>query len=211
MTKPVIAGLYYGGVDHFIARDGRPMVTGIRKRPAATEFLGTKGFPDDASAEPAHHTQDKTVHLFSSENYRLLEARLGFVLPRPTFGENLTTAGTLENDVYVGDHFRVGKAVICVTQPTERCKAIGRNLGVPKILKILHELEVCGFYARVVEAGGVVAGDTPELCDRLQSTWSVKRLHRFMFQQLAQGQLVNEVLAISELSIEWKRRVGIMR
>src|SRR3954447_5595114 len=131
MTKPVIAGLYYGGVDHFIARDGRPMVTGIRKRPAATEFLGTKGFPDDASAEPAHHTQDKTVHLFSSENYRLLEARLGFVLPRPTFGENLTTAGTLENNVYVGDHFRVGKAVICVTQPTERCKTIGRSLGVP--------------------------------------------------------------------------------
>ena len=82
MPKPVIAGLYYGGVDHFIAPGGRPMVTGIRKRPAATGFLGTKGFPDDASAEPAHHTQDKTVHLFSNENYRLVEARLGVVLPR---------------------------------------------------------------------------------------------------------------------------------
>ena len=77
MPKPVITGLYYGGVDNFIAPDGRPMVTGIRKRPAATGFLGTNGFPDDASAEPAHHTQDKTVHLFSNENYRLLEARLG--------------------------------------------------------------------------------------------------------------------------------------
>jgi MOSC domain-containing protein YiiM len=65
MPKPVITGLYYGGVDNFIAPDGRPMVTGIRKRPAATGFLGTNGFPDDASAEPAHHTQDKTVHLFS--------------------------------------------------------------------------------------------------------------------------------------------------
>ena len=127
-------------------------------------------FPDDASADPAHHTQDKTVHLFSNENYRLLEARLGVVLPRPTFGENLTTAGTLENNVYVGDHFRVGKAVICVTQPTERCKTIGRSLGVPTILKALHELELCGFYARVVRPGSVDADDIVELCERPQVT-----------------------------------------
>src|SRR5204862_6004709 len=37
MLKPVIAGLYYGGVDHFIAPDGRPMVTGIRKGPRSEE------------------------------------------------------------------------------------------------------------------------------------------------------------------------------
>jgi MOSC domain-containing protein YiiM len=81
MPKPIITGLYYGGVDNLIAPDGRPLVTGIRKRPAAAGFLGTNGFPDDASAEPDHHTQDRTVHLFSNENYLLLEARLGVVLP----------------------------------------------------------------------------------------------------------------------------------
>jgi MOSC domain-containing protein YiiM len=159
---------------------------------------------------------DQDISSFSrnaaSQARRLVEGRKGqSSLPRPTFGENLTTIGMLEDGVYVGDRFRVGKAVICVTQPTERCKAIGRSLGVPKILKILHELEVCGFYARVVEAGHVVAGDTAELCDRSQSTWSVKRLHHFMFHELADDQLVNEVLAVPELSGEWKRRVGVMR
>ena len=211
VPQPTIVGVYSGGVQTIFAPDGRPMTTGIRKSPVAIGFLELRGFRDDASAEADHHTENKAVHLFSDENYRLVEMRLGLALPRPTFGENLTTTGMLEDDVYVGDRFRVGKAVICVTQPTERCKAIGRNLGVPKIFKILHELEVCGFYARVIEAGRVVAGDTPELCDRLQSTWSVKRLHHFMFHQLAQGQLVDEVLAISELSVEWKRRVGVMR
>jgi MOSC domain-containing protein YiiM len=211
VPQPTIVGVYSGGVQTIIAPDGRPMTTGIRKRPVAIGLLELRGFSDDASAEVDHHTENKAVHLFSDENYRLVEVRLGLSLPRPTFGENLTTTGMLEGNVYVGDRFRVGKAVICVTQPTERCKAIGRNLGVPKILKILHELEVCGFYARVVEAGRVVAGDIPVLCDRPQSTWSVKRLHHFMFHQLAQEPLVNEVLAISELSIEWKRRVGVMR
>jgi len=203
MPKPVIAGLYYGGVDHFIAPGGRPMVTGIRKRPAATGFLGTTGFPDDASSEPAHHTQDKTVHLFSNENYRLLEARLGVVLPRPTFGENLTTAGTLENNVYVGDHFRVGKAVICVTQPTERCKTIGRSLGVPTILKALHELELCGFYARVVRPGSVDADDIVELCERPQVAWSIKRLHQIMFRQSACIKLCFVNFRTTNLSIKF--------
>ena len=211
MPQPRIVGVYSGGVQTIIAPDGRPMTTGIRKRPVAIGLLELRGFSGDASAEVAHHTENKAVHLFSDENYRLVEMRLGLSLPRPTFGENLITTGMLEDDIYVGDRFRVGEAVICVTQPTERCKTIGRNLGVPKILKILHELEVCGFYARVVEAGRVVAGDAPELCDRLQSTWSVKRLHHFMFHQLTQDQLVTEVLAISDLSIEWKRRVGVMR
>src|SRR5947208_14967999 len=113
MPKPVIAGLYYGGVDHFIAPGGRPMVTGIRKRPAATGVLGTAGFPDDASAEPAHHTQDKTVHLFSYENYRLLEARLAVVLPRPPLSQNLTTAGALAESSDAGDHIRGVQAVTC--------------------------------------------------------------------------------------------------
>jgi MOSC domain-containing protein YiiM len=211
VPQPTIVGVYSGGVQTIIAPDGRPMTTGIRKHPVAIGLLELRGFIDDASAEVDHHTENKAVHLFSDENYRLVEVRLGLSLPRPTFGENLTTTGMLEDEVYVGDRFRVGEAVICVTQPTERCKAIGRHLGVPRILKILHELEVCGFYARVIEPGRVVAGDTPELCDRSQSTWSVKRLHHLMFHQLAQDQLVNEVLAIPELSIEWKRRVGIMR
>jgi MOSC domain-containing protein YiiM len=187
------------------------MTTGIRKRPVVEGLLELGGFTGDASAEVDHHTEDKAVHLFSNENYQLVEMGLGLSLPRPAFGENLTTTGTLEEGVYVGDHFRIGKAIICVTQPTERCKAIGRSLGVPKILKALHELEICGFYARVVEAGRVVAGDTAELCGRPQSTWSVKRLHHFMFHDLADDRLVNEVLAIPELSVDWKRRIGVMR
>jgi MOSC domain-containing protein YiiM len=211
VPQPNIVGVYAGGVQTIIAPDGRPLTTAIRKRPIAIGLLALRGFRDDASAEANHHTENKAVHLFSDENYRLVEVRLGLSLPRPTFGENLTTTGMLEDDVYVGDRFRVGEAVICVTQPTERCKTIGRSLGAPKILKVLHDLEVCGFYARVIEPGRVAAGDLAELCDRVQSTWSVKRLHRFMFKQLAQDELVNEVWAISELSIEWKRRVGLMR
>ena len=78
-------------------------------------------------------------------------------------------------------------------------------------MKALHELELCGFYARVVRPGSVDAGDIVELCERPQVTWSIKRLHQIMFRQLSDDQLVDQVLAIRELSTEWKKRLEVMR
>ena len=207
----MIVGLFSGGVAKFVAPDGRTLMTAIRKLPIANGLLEAEGFRGDASAEPNHHGVDKAVHLFANENYSLIEGRLGVALPRPTFGENLTATGIRDEQVYVGDHFQVGEAIVCVTQPTERCKTVGRSVGIPKILKVLHELEVCGFYARVVKPGRVADGDPLILRKRLQSTWSIKRLHQIMFHGLANGHLVEEAIAIEDLSAEWKSRLETMR
>jgi MOSC domain-containing protein YiiM len=206
-----IVGLFCGDVATFLAPDGRPLTSAIRKSPIANGFLTVEGFRGDASAEPVHHTADKAMHLFADENYSLVEARLGVALPRPTFGENLIATGIREEDVYVGEDFQVGETVVCVTQPTERCRTIGRSIGLPKMLRVLHELEVCGFYARVVKPGRVVAGDPLILRRRPQSAWSIKRLHRLMFRGLGEEQLVEEAMAIEHLSDEWKSRVETMR
>jgi MOSC domain-containing protein YiiM len=50
-----------------------------------------------------------------------------------------------------------------------------------------------------------------ELCERSQVTWSIKRLHQIMFRQLSDDQLVDQVLAIRELSTEWKKRLEVIR
>ncbi|HEY1247279.1 MAG TPA: MOSC domain-containing protein [Hyphomicrobiaceae bacterium] len=206
-----IVGVFAGGVATFVAQDGRPLTTGIRKFPTADGFLEAHGLRGDASAEADHHTAGKAVHLFADENYEMIEQRLGIALPRPTFGENLTATGIREEDVCVGDHYQVGEAVICVTQPTERCKTVGRSNGIPKILKVLHELDVCGFYARILRPGRVAAGDPVVLRKRFQPGWSINRLHRLMFHGLADEELVTQAMAIEQLSTEWKKRTEVMR
>ena len=211
MSQARIVSLNVGTVEEFTAPDGSRLRTAIRKKPVVSRFLQVDGFPGDASSEAGHHTPAKAVHLFCNEHYPLVEARLGSELPRPAFGENLITAGLLEQDVYVGDEFRIGGALICVTQPTERCRTIGRRLGLPKILKILHHLEACGFYARVVEAGKVSVTDIVQLEARPQSVWSIKRLHRVMFQELCNDHIVGEVMQIPELCEDWKKRLQVMR
>jgi len=209
--QQIVVGLFSGGVATFVAPDGRPLTTGIRKSPITNGLLDAEGFRYDASADPDHHTTDKAIHLFADENYRLVESLLSVSLPRPTFGENLMATGVREEQVYVGDLFQVGEAAIRVTQPTERCRTIGLSAGIPKILKVLHELEVCGFYARVVKPGRVAVGDALVLRDRPQSSWSIRRLHRLMFHGLANEHRVAEAMAIEHLSAEWKSRALTMR
>jgi MOSC domain-containing protein YiiM len=72
-------------------------------------------------------------------------------------------------------------------------------------------MEVCGFYCSVVTAGRITLGDLAITIDRPRPQWTVKRLHGVMFHSLAEEALVDEVLALSELSEEWKRRVRLMR
>lgn len=206
-----VIGIFSGPVERFMAADGRPMTSGIRKPALSQGVLAAGGFVGDESTDADHHTPDRSVHIFPDEHYPLVQARLGLTLPRPAFGENLTVSGALEGDVFVGDRYRIGSAMICVTQPTERCKAIGRRIGAPTILKVLHDMEACGFYARVVEPGSVKPGDKFELRERPQSVWSIRHLHRVMFEQLADAPTISTVLAVPELSVEWKQRIEMMR
>src|SRR5262249_12966425 len=101
--QPIVVGLFSGNVATFVAPDGRPLTTGIRKSPITNGLLDAQGFRCDASAEPDHHTTDKAVHLFADENYGLVESLLRVSLPRPTFGENLTATVVRDEQAYVGN------------------------------------------------------------------------------------------------------------
>jgi len=205
-----VAGLYVGQVEEVPLDDGKVLRTAINKKPVDGHRLEAGGFVGDESSEVDHHTPDKDVHFFAAEHYPTIAEQLGLALPRPTFGENVSSTGFTEADIFVGDHLAIGDAILCVTQPTERCKTIGCNLGQPKILKIMHQLEICGFYASVIEPGRVETNSPIELKHREQSNWSVLRLHRFMFNKLDDDAQREEAMSLAPLSEVWKSRVEVM-
>jgi len=75
------------------------------------------------------------------------------------FGENLTTEGLLETDVRTGDRYRVGTAVLQVTQPRGPCFKLGIRFGRTDIVRRFRETERSGFYLAVLQEGDVAAGD----------------------------------------------------
>jgi ferredoxin-NADP reductase/MOSC domain-containing protein YiiM len=75
------------------------------------------------------------------------------------FGENFTVEGLLDEEVCIGDRYRVGEAVFEVTQPRVTCYRVGIRVNDPRMPALLVAHRRPGFYFRVLQEGEVGAGD----------------------------------------------------
>jgi MOSC domain-containing protein YiiM len=100
------------------------------------------------------------VFVYQAESYRYWEEQLGRELHvSGRFGENFTVAGLSDHEVCIGDRFRIGSALLEVTQPRVTCFKVGIRLEEPRMPALLTGHGRPGFYLRVLEQGDVGAGD----------------------------------------------------
>lgn len=144
---------------------GKTVNTGIFKEPVSgrvrVQRLGLDG--DVQVDRRVHGGVDKAVYAYPFEHYAHWEkflGRTGFAFGQ--FGENLTTAGLLEDDARVGDVWRVGEVVLQVTQPREPCFKLMAKLNDFTFAKPFFASGRTGFYLRVLEEGELGAGDVLE-------------------------------------------------
>src|SRR5919202_937209 len=145
---------------------GRKTVsTGIFKEPVAGRImLRTLNLDGDGQADLVNHGGIyRAVYVYSIENYGYWQRELGRTdFSFGQFGENFTVEGMLEDDVYVGDVFRVGEALVEVTQPRPPCFKLGIKMGMAEFPKLFLASGRVGFYLRILEEGEVGAGDSFE-------------------------------------------------
>jgi MOSC domain-containing protein YiiM len=114
-----------------------------------------------------HGGPTKAVYVYPSEHYDYWKHELPEMkLPWGMFGENFTTAGLFEAQVNIGDKFRVGSAVVVVTEPRMPCYKLALKFGRPDIIKRFLASERTGFYFAVLREGDVGTGDSIELMER---------------------------------------------
>ena len=107
-----------------------------------------------------HGGEHRAVLVYQIDSYRYWERQLGrkdFVFGQ--FGENFTVEGLPDDEVCIGDRYRIGSALFEVTQPRVTCYRVGIRMDEPRMAALLVEHHRPGFYFRVVEAGEVAAGD----------------------------------------------------
>jgi ferredoxin-NADP reductase/MOSC domain-containing protein YiiM len=107
-----------------------------------------------------HGGEHRAVMVYQIDSYRYWERQLGrrdFVFGQ--FGENFTVEGLSDDQVCVGDRYRIGSALFEVTQPRVTCYRVGIRMDEPRMPALLVEHHRPGFYFRVLEAGEVAAGD----------------------------------------------------
>ena len=145
--------------------NGRRVMTGIFKQavsgPVRLRRLNLDG--DRQADLSVHGGPDKAVYVYPSEHYPFWRGELpGHELAWGAFGENLTTEGWWEDEVHIGDRFRIGTAEAVVTQPRMPCFKLGIRFGRDDIIPRFLESGRPGFYLRVLEEGEVAAGDAME-------------------------------------------------
>ena len=150
--------------------DGRAVLTGIGKRSVAGAVaVGPLGLAGDEQADlSVHGGLSKAVYAYPSEHYafwQTVRAQAGVTLwdeplPPGSLGENLTIAGILENQVWIGDVLRFPHCSLAVSEPRTPCFKLNAAMGFPHAGKLMAQSAWCGFYLAVREAGTIAAGES---------------------------------------------------
>ena len=146
-------------------------------------FLGKHGFAGDQVADPTvHGGADKAVHFYPAEHYPKWIAHFAaenFVLPlldqAGAFGENISACGLLEDNLRIGDQFRLGRAVVEVAQGRQPCWKLDHHFGVHGLSGAVINSGRCGGYFRVIEEGEVAPGDRIEQLHAAGHDWTIAR------------------------------------
>jgi MOSC domain-containing protein YiiM len=126
-----------------------------------------------------HGGEFKAVYLYASEHYSFWRGELpGMDLPYGVFGENLTTEGMDEREVRIGDRFRMGSAVLQVTQPRMPCFKLQLRFGRADMVKRFWKSGLSGIYFSIVEEGEIGAGDEIVPVSRVEGGISVAEVVR---------------------------------
>jgi len=169
------------GLPRTVEWGGRMVSTGIFKEPVAGQVAVRRlNLDGDRQADlSVHGGPDKAVYAYPAEHYPYWRAALPDTgLSWAAFGENLTIVGLSEEDVYIGDRFRVGTAELVVTQPRTPCYKLGLRFGRADMVKLFHRSGRSGFYFAVGEEGTLAAGDSIVLIRRVAGSLSVADIAR---------------------------------
>ena len=172
------------GLPKIVEYHGEPVSTAIFKEAVAGKVrVGEVNLEGDRQADlRVHGGYSKAVYIYPSEHYEFWKKELPEMdLPFGVFGENLTTEGLLESEVFIGDKLKIGTAEFIVTEPRQPCFKLGIKFGRTDIIKRFAQSGRSGFYLAIEKTGELETGDEIEFLTREQSEISIANVVRKKF------------------------------
>ena len=190
-----------------VEHDGKTVWTGIFKEPVPGRVvLRRLNLDGDRQADlTVHGGVDKAAYAYPVEHYDHWRRALGRELPSfGQFGENFTVSGMPESSTSIGDVYRIGTAVVQVTQPRTPCFKLGIRMGDRRFLKPFLASGRTGFYLRVLEEGMVGAGDEIELVSADPAGLTVAELLRIAYEDADDLEGARRAANVRALSAGWR-------
>lgn len=191
----------------------RTVYTGIWKSPVAgrTAIRGTNLKGDGQGDLAGHGGVHRAVLVYQIESYDFWAGELGRTDLEPgAFGENFTVDGLSDDEVCIGDRYRVGDALFEVSQPRVTCFRVGMRLNEPQLPSLLVAKGRPGFYLRVLQEGSVGASDDVELVHRPAHGLTVAEVDALLYLPNRDLGRVADAATCEQLSPGWRQSFNEM-
>lgn len=186
---------------------GTTINTGIFKKPISGPVaLRTLNLDGDQQADlSVHGGPYKAVYAYPSEHYEYWRRELPEIdLPPGMFGENFTTGGLGEDELHVGDRFRIGSGVVMVRQPRMPCYKLAAKFQRDDMIERFLRSGRSGFYFSVEQEGEVGVGDSFELISQESEGVTIAEMNRLFFREKYNRDLLRKAIATPALPEDWR-------
>jgi MOSC domain-containing protein YiiM len=188
-------------------------LSAIAKRPraGAVQVLGDGLAPDEQADRRFHGGPEMALHLYPLNHHAWWRERIGDhpALDEPGgFGSNLAVTALTEDMVHIGDRFRLGSALIEISQPRQPCWKVEHRFGHKGMVTAIVKSGRCGWYFRVIQPGEVTAGDSLERIAIGAYNWSVARAFRALVAGKATSAEFAELAQLATLSPEHRAKAA---
>ena len=186
----------------------RTVHTGVWKTPRggrlAVRKLNVDG--DGQGDLLGHGGPHRAVLVYQTAAYAHWAAHFGWDhYANGLFGENLTVDGMRDDEVYVGDRYRIGTAVFEVSQPRVTCFRVGMRVGQPTLPALMVSHGRPGFYMRVLEEGEIAAGDAIVRLGRGRDPLSIAEVDALLYLPNRDRDQLARVVDNPALSPGWQQ------
>jgi len=191
---------------------GSKRTTGIFKLPIDEPiFLGFRGVQGDhINNLKVHGGLDKACYGYGANYYSYwkglypdLEWTYGM------FGENLSIDDIDEATIKIGDIYKIGDAIVQVSQPRQPCIKFAAKFGSNELITQFIDFEHPGIYFRVIQEGNVQTGDTFKLDLRNEKALSIQQIFQLLYskKEVVNTAMAKEALFDSNLSSSAKNEI----
>ncbi|MBW4674261.1 MAG: MOSC domain-containing protein [Desmonostoc geniculatum HA4340-LM1] len=190
------------GLPREVSWKRKSVTTSIFKQPVnGRVMLRSLNLDGDRQADlTVHGGAEKAVYAYPMEHYAYWRQELPDEdLPWGAFGENLTIEGLSETEVNIGDRFRIGSAVVMVTQPRFPCFKLNLKFGRDDMVKRFLNSRLSGIYFSVVQEGEIGVGDEIELVSRDENNVTVADIVQIYVRE-ADENLVRRAVQVPALA-----------
>lgn len=190
------------GLPRSFEHRGKPAESAIWKQPVngPIHARGINLEGDGQADRAVHGGPDKAIYAYALEDKRWWEAQLGRPLEHGAFGENLVTAGIEVTGALIGERWRVGSALLEVSEPRIPCWRFAVRMEDNTFPKRFTQANRPGTYLRIIEEGTLGADDPIRIERQPSHQLSIGDVFRIYARDRHQA---DQLLAVPELSESW--------